>query len=349
MNHALPYLHRVLLGPALVVVLAAASTTLRAQSVSDVPAVAATYGVSATTGLWQGRRALAVELTDEEQARVLAGGGGNGATYALIDADFTDGVIEVDIGGELTGKGAPDARAFVGIAFHIPEDRKTYEAVYLRMANGTLNVPPPPAPRNVRAVQYVAHPDFHFNISREKSPGQYEKAAPVALARWHHLRLEIEGSRIRVLVDGGEVLVVRDIKFAGRRGRIGLWVDDGTRGQFANLRVESKVNGSSMGRVTERTHAEADLILPSGCFHRFQRRLPAEADVGKGSRAEIKAHRAKDRNLPGAVVRIKPSLIGGGSRGEAVTRMFGTARETGRLCVACPIARGIRPQLSRLA
>ena len=86
----------------------------------------------------------------------------------------------------------------------------------------------------------MAHPDFHYAVSRQKFPGRYEGPAPVALGRWHRLRLEIEGQRLRALVDGGEVLVVNDLKYAGRRGGVGLWVDDGTRGHFAGVRVMTK-------------------------------------------------------------------------------------------------------------
>lgn len=93
----------------------------------------------------------------------------------------------------------PDARGFSGVAFHLSADAKTYEAVYLRMTNGTLNDPPP---RDPRAVQYVAHPDFHFFVSRERYPGKYEKAAPASLGRWHRLRLDVQHNRLQTFVDG---------------------------------------------------------------------------------------------------------------------------------------------------
>ncbi|MBA4282232.1 hypothetical protein [Ralstonia sp.] len=193
--------------------------------------------VKMSAGEFGGRPCITVELADEVQRRMLAGGAGNAPSFAIREGAFTDGVIEVDVAGELTGRGVADSRAFVGVAFHLSSDAQTYEAVYLRMTNGTLNDPPPPPPRNVRAVQYVAHPDFHFDVSRSRSPGRYEKAAPVALGRWHRLRLDIKGRRAQVQVDGARVLIVEDLKYAGRTGRIGLWVDDGTRGHFTNLSV----------------------------------------------------------------------------------------------------------------
>jgi hypothetical protein len=219
---------------------AAAEFDLTKSGRSEVSGYIA-QGVTVREGTYLGRNAVSVELADDVQRRILRGAGGsNGPTFALTGDAFADGTIEVDVAGEINGKGAPDVRGFVGLAFHLSPAADTYEAVYLRMSNGTLNVPPPPAPRNVRAVQYVAHPDFHFNVSREKFPGRYEAAAPVALGRWHRLRLQIHGPRIEAFIDGVRVLDVTDAKYAGRKGRIGLWVDDGTRGYFSGLRVSAQ-------------------------------------------------------------------------------------------------------------
>ena len=150
---------------------------------------------------WNGRDCLALELTDDEQSgRLNKTRSGNGPSFAIVHRDFTDGVIEADIGAELTGKGAPDDRGFAGLSFHIGPDFETHETVYLRMTNGRLNVPPPPPPRIDRAIQYVAHPDFHFDVSREAFPGRYEKGADIAIGRWHRLRLEVQGTHLRALV-----------------------------------------------------------------------------------------------------------------------------------------------------
>jgi len=211
---------------------------LSALAGSVAPQPIATNLVSAARSHWNGRDCLAVELTDDEQkVRLQGGGGGNNPSFAIVHRDFTDGAIEVDVGAELTGKGAPDDRGFAGLSFHIGEDFQTRETVYLRMTNGSLNVPPPPAPRIDRAIQYVAHPDFHFSVSREKYPGRYEKGADIAIGRWHRLRLEVQAARVRALVDGGEVLVVDDLRYAGRRGPVGLFVGDGSRGLFTDLSI----------------------------------------------------------------------------------------------------------------
>jgi len=103
---------------------------------------------------WNGPSCLAVELTDaEQQLRLNTQGGGNRPSIATVASDFTNGVIEATIGGELTGRGAPDDRGFVGLSFHIGADFQSHETVYLRLTNGRLNVP---APRVDRAIQCVA-------------------------------------------------------------------------------------------------------------------------------------------------------------------------------------------------
>lgn len=203
-----------------------------------VPQPIATNLVTASHRHWNGRDCLVLELTAEEQeGRLNKTRSGNGPSFAIVHRDFTDGIIEAAIGAELTGKGAPDDRGFAGLSFHIGPDFETHETVYLRMTNGRLNVPPPPSPRIDRAIQYVAHPDFHFDVSRDAFPGRYEKGADIAIGRWHRLRLEVQGTHLRALVDGVEVLTVDDLHYAGRRGPVGLFVGDGSRGFFTDLGV----------------------------------------------------------------------------------------------------------------
>jgi hypothetical protein len=211
---------------------------IRVRAEADVPQPFINNLVKVARGHWNGRDCLSIELTDEEQqGRLAKTRTSNGPSYAIVHRSFGAGVIEADVGAELNGKGAADARGFVGFAFHVSDDLATYEAVYLRMSNGRLNDPAPPPPRIDRAVQYVAHPDFHFNVSRVKFPGRYEKGADIAIGRWHRLRLEVLGRQVRALIDGVVTLTVDDLHYADRRGPVGLFVDDGTRGLFANLNI----------------------------------------------------------------------------------------------------------------
>ena len=196
--------------------------------------------VNASAATFKERSAVMVELTPEAQKALLAGTGvGNGPSFIMPPVQLANGVIEVDLAARINGKGAPDVRGFVGIAFHIDDKAETFEAVYLRMTNGSKNNPPPPAPRNVFAVQYISYPDRYWRKLRQEHPNVYEKAAPVAIESWHKLRLEIAGSTVNAFVDGEKVLTVSDLRFANRKGRIGLWVDDGTAGYFSNLKVKA--------------------------------------------------------------------------------------------------------------
>ena len=211
-----------------------------ASSAEETQIAVSTARVRAAASRWAGAACISVELRDDEQRRVLRTGG-NGPTYALVHVPFKEGVIEADVAAEFTGLGAPESRGFVGLAFHIDVPAETYEAVYLRMTNGRLNRPMPPAPRVDRAIQYVAHPDLHYAVLRERFPGRYERGADVALGQWHHLRLEIGAARVRVLVDGHEALAIDELRYPGREGAVGLFIDDGTRGYFRDLRIAEGV------------------------------------------------------------------------------------------------------------
>jgi hypothetical protein len=227
-----------LLGLLIFVGAGAGAAEIRLGSPGDVTL----HDVTARAVTYQGREALKVELTDTVQQRILQGQGSNFPAFAFLPIDFQNGVIEIDLAGELNGKGAPDSRAFVGIAFHIPADKSTYEAVYLRMTNGRLMKPTPPEPRIYRAIQYTAHPDFHWPVSREKFPGKYEKGANIAPTMWIRFRLEISGSELKAFINDEKdpALTVGDLKFGNSSGKIGLWVDDGTAGYFSNLRILQK-------------------------------------------------------------------------------------------------------------
>jgi hypothetical protein len=198
--------------------------------------------VKVQSTVYQGRPALKVELNDALQQRVLNRQGSNQPAFALLPVDFQNGTIEVDIAAELNGKGVPDARAFAGIAFHIPPDFSTYKALYLRMTNGRLAQPTPTEPRISRAIQYTAHPDFHWEVSRKNFPGKYESGANIAPATWIRFRLEISGSQVKAYVNDEKepALTVEDMKLGNRVGKIGLWVDDGTAAYFSDIKIEKK-------------------------------------------------------------------------------------------------------------
>jgi len=199
-----------------------------------------THNVVASAADFKGRTCLKVALTDDMQAKMLKGQPGDQPTFALLPVTFHNGNIEVDIAGEVNGKGAPDARGFVGIAFRVNGDISKFEAIYLRMTNGLKAEPPPPPPRDARAIQYFSYPDWRFSRSRKEFPGQYEKAANIAPRVWIPLRIEINGTTAKAYVNNEPepALTVTDLKMGpDAQGSIGLWVDDGSNGYFSNLRI----------------------------------------------------------------------------------------------------------------
>lgn len=154
----------------------------------------------------------------------------------MLPLDFKDGVIEVDLLGRLLPDAPDYARAFIGLAYRVQLRGTRYESVYLRPLNGRKLNPPPP--RDSRGVQYYAYPDWKFDRLREEEPnGGFEAGADIRPNEWTTLRLEIDGRRLRAAVNGDTVLTLAEAKGELANGAIGLWVDIGTEGFFADLRV----------------------------------------------------------------------------------------------------------------
>lgn len=151
----------------------------------------------------------------------------------LLDSDFKAGTIEV----ELRGKDQV-GQSFVGIAFRGVDDT-TYDAVYFRPFNFKIADPA----RRQRAVQYISHPAFPWEKLRANSPGKYEQpVSPVPDPNgWFRARIVVDGDKVNVFVNDATVptLVVTPLS-SPRGGKIGLWVGNGSSGDFANLRITAK-------------------------------------------------------------------------------------------------------------
>jgi hypothetical protein len=151
----------------------------------------------------------------------------------LLGSDFKEGTIEV----QLRGKNDP-GRSFVGIAFRGVDDT-TYDAVYFRAFN-FKNADPA---RRLRAVQYVSWPKFTWQKLRAEHPGKYEQpVSPVPDPDdWFRARIVIEGGKVSVFVNDSATpsLVVAELS-ERRGGMVGLWVDTGSLGDFANLTLTPK-------------------------------------------------------------------------------------------------------------
>ena len=148
----------------------------------------------------------------------------------IAGTDFADGTIEADVCGRDV-----DQASFVGVAFH-RKDERTFEAVYVRPFNFRARN----ADRRKHAVQYTAEPDYDYSRLRAKFPEEFEHAVDpsVAPTAWIPLRVVVHDGRVRVFVGQGSPLAidVRELRTAAR-GQVGLYVDNGSDGVFANVRI----------------------------------------------------------------------------------------------------------------
>jgi hypothetical protein len=141
---------------------------------------------------------------------------------------FSSGTIELDLKGRDILQ-----KSFIGVAFHGVND-STYDAVYFRPFNFHAADPI----RKIHAVQYVSHPKFTWKKLRDEQNGIYEKGlvAPPDPNNWFHARIEVKGDTIEVFVNGDKTPSLTVQKLNDRKdGNIGIWVGDGSGGEFANL------------------------------------------------------------------------------------------------------------------
>ena len=199
--------------------------------------------VQAEPATLQGKHGLRVTLSAEAKARLAQAPAGQQASpeqLAVIDgSDFSSGVIEAEIAGEPAPDAPPGARGFVGIAFRVQADRRTYDAFYLRPTNGRAD----DQLRRNHAAQYISHPDWPWFRLRDETPGKYESYVDLEPGQWTRIRIEVQGERARLFVHGQSqpTLVVNDLKSGAQaRGAIALWIDSGTIAHFRALRVSGR-------------------------------------------------------------------------------------------------------------
>lgn len=152
---------------------------------------------------------------------------GNGLVW-LEGISFGSGTIELDI----RGKNKP-GQSFVGIAFHGAAD-DTYDAIYFR----PFNFQSPDQGRKIHSVQYISMPAQDWSVLRQQFPGKYENqlTEPVNPDDWFHARIEVQGMTVSVFVNGASSPSLVVDKLSSRRtGKLGLWVGNGSAGDFANL------------------------------------------------------------------------------------------------------------------
>lgn len=153
--------------------------------------------------------------------------------------EFKNGTIEVKVLSRLL-KDAPEfARGFIGIAFRVNDSNTKYESIYIRPMNARVD----DQVRRNHSIQYYAYPSYKFDRLRKESPEKYESYADMEMDTWITMRIEVQGQQAKLFLNKNKQpsLVVNDLKHgADLSGGIGLWVEVGTEGYFADLKVSAK-------------------------------------------------------------------------------------------------------------
>jgi Domain of Unknown Function (DUF1080) len=206
-------------------------TAVRGLRLHDVKAEVVTHA---------GKRGLRLTIADDarrQDQQLSINQQSQRETMAVIEGtDFMDGVIEAEVSGEPAPGASEGARGFVGIAFRVQPDAKTYDAFYLRPTNGRAD----DQVRRNHSAQYISHPDWTWERLRRETPEHYESYVDLVPGAWTTVRIEVRGDKARLFVHGQPqpTLIVNDVKTGTRgRGAIGLWIGPGTVAHFRNVRV----------------------------------------------------------------------------------------------------------------
>jgi hypothetical protein len=198
----------------------------------DTPGGVAAHGVVVTPDTLQGKPGLKVVASPEAMRQDAA------ETLATLDGvEFGNGTIEAEIAGAPAPDAPEGARGFVGIAFRVQADLRTYDAFYLRPTNGRAD----DQERRNHAAQYISHPEWPWFRLRKETPSKYESYVDVQPDVWTKIRIEVRGDHARLFVHDQQqpTLVVNDVKTgANAKGGVALWIDRGTVAHFRDLTVQ---------------------------------------------------------------------------------------------------------------
>jgi hypothetical protein len=145
-------------------------------------------------------------------------------------------VIEAEIAGAPRPGLIEGARGFVGIAFRLQDNLRTYDAFYLRPTNGRAD----DQVRRNHSAQYISHPAWPWFRLRTKTPEKYESYVGLAPGEWTRIKIEVREAQARLYVHDQPqpTLIVNDLKTGAQgMGAIALWLDVGTDAHFRNLTV----------------------------------------------------------------------------------------------------------------
>lgn len=202
---------------------------------------------------FKGQKALKAEISEEAKKKIAearqrqdaSGRSGPGAGEAdrvdhliVVDEAFHNGTIELEIAGEPAPGSAGGARGFVGVAFRVQPDMKTYDCFYLRPTNGRAE----DQERRNHSAQYISHPEYPWFKLRQETPSKYETYVDLQPATWTKVKIVVEGDKARLYVHGNEQpsLIVNDVKSGSDgKGAVALWFEGSTVAHYANLKISN--------------------------------------------------------------------------------------------------------------
>ena len=200
------------------------------------------HNVTAEPAELQGKKGLQARISEEARLRMSQTQEYAPGLVWIEGVDFSNGVIEAEIAGALAPGAGAEARGFVGIAFRVQEDLKTYDAFYLRPTNGRAD----DQERRNHSAQYISLPEWTWDRLRREAPSKYEAYVDLVPGTWTKIKIEVQGEQARLYVHGNEqpTLIIKDVKSgANGHGGVALWLEPGTVAHFRNFTVEPSTDG----------------------------------------------------------------------------------------------------------
>ena len=153
------------------------------------------HNVTAEPAVLEGKKGLRVTISEETQRRLPDMTPEQRIQLeplAWIEGvDFSNGVIEAEIAGAPAPGAEEGARGFVGVAFRLQKDLKTYDAFYLRPTNGRAE----DQERRNHSAQYISHPEWPWFRLRKETPSRYEAYVDLVPGTWTKIKIEVRGER----------------------------------------------------------------------------------------------------------------------------------------------------------
>jgi hypothetical protein len=205
------------------------------------------HNVTATPATSQGKAGIKVAMSEDlqrqlqartpEEQQKQAMSGATVEQLAVIEGiEFDNGIIEAEVAGAPMSGSFAGARGFVGIAFRLQSDMRTYDAFYLRPTNGRAD----DQVRRNHSAQYISHPDWTWSRFRKETPEKYESYVDLVPGEWTKVKIEVRGAQAWLYVHDQPqpTLIVNDLKTGTTmKGSVALWLDIGTVAHFRNLTV----------------------------------------------------------------------------------------------------------------